>query len=145
MESAHQLSFRPDCNHTAEVPSLTLCTPLSAIPFVSDLWGVDVQWFQEIFTSFAEFQGIISVNNCTLPIGLQELLQASLSFLWRFCFERIRLDSLSGSVLHHDFISAIVSRFAFVTEDLVICCNQITKIFSTRYGSTIASSARGPL
>ena len=43
MESALQLSFRPDCNHTADVPSLTLRTALSAIPLVSDLCGVDVQ------------------------------------------------------------------------------------------------------
>ena len=35
----------------------------------------------------------------------------------------------------------IVSRFAIVTEDLVVCCYQVTKIFSTRYGSAIASSA----
>ena len=44
MESAHQLSFRPECNNTAEVPSFTLRTALSAIPFVTDLCGVDVQW-----------------------------------------------------------------------------------------------------
>ena len=37
----------------------------------------------------------------------------------------------------------IVSRFTTFTENFVICCNQITKIFSTRYGSAIASSARG--
>ena len=47
MESAHQLSFRPDCNNTAEVPSFTLRTALSAIPLVSDRCGVVVQWFQE--------------------------------------------------------------------------------------------------
>ena len=35
----------------------------------------------EIFTRFAEFQGIVSVNDSWLPIGLQKLLQASLSFL----------------------------------------------------------------
>ena len=35
----------------------------------------------EIFTGFAEFQGIVSVNDFWLPIGLQKLLQASLSFL----------------------------------------------------------------
>ena len=54
------------------------------------------------------------------------------------------MDPLGGQVLHHDSISVIVSRFAIVTEDLVICCYQVTKIFSTRYGSVIASSARGP-
>ena len=31
------------CNNTAEVPSFTLRTALSAIPLVSDLCGVDVQ------------------------------------------------------------------------------------------------------
>ena len=40
----------------------------------------------EIFTSFAEFQGIVSVHDFRIPIGLQELLQASLGFLWSFCF-----------------------------------------------------------
>ena len=35
----------------------------------------------ELFTSFAEFQGIVSVNDFRIPIGLQELLQASLGFL----------------------------------------------------------------
>ena len=35
----------------------------------------------EIFTGFAEFQGIASVNDLRFPIGLQELLQASLGFL----------------------------------------------------------------
>ena len=34
--------------------------------------------------AFAEFQGVNSVNDCTLPIGLQELFQASLSSLWSF-------------------------------------------------------------
>ena len=34
----------------------------------------------EIFTSFAKYQGIVGVNDPRLPIGLQELLQASLSF-----------------------------------------------------------------
>ena len=35
----------------------------------------------EIFTGFAEVQGIVSVNDFKLPIGFQELLQASLGFL----------------------------------------------------------------
>ena len=35
----------------------------------------------EIFTIFAEFQVIVSVNDFGLPVGLQELMQASLSFL----------------------------------------------------------------
>ena len=43
--------------------------------------------------------------------------------------------------LHHDCISEIVSRFVIVTEVLVICCFQKTKIFCTRYSPVIASSA----
>ena len=54
------------------------------------------------------------------------------------------MDPLSGQVLHHDCISVFVSRFAIVTENLVICCYQVTKFFSTKCGSAIASSARGP-
>ena len=68
----------------------------------------------EIFTSFAEFQGIVSINDFWFPLGNQELLQASLGFLWSFVFARIRLDPLCGQVLHHDCTSMIVSRFAIV-------------------------------
>ena len=98
----------------------------------------------KIFTSFAEFQGIVSVNDFRLPIGLQELLQALSCFLRFFCFARIRLDPLGGQVLHHDCISMIVSRFTTFTENLVICCYQITKIFCPRYDSVNTSSARSP-
>ena len=48
MESVHHSLSRPDCNNTADVPSFTLRTAHSVIPFVSDLCGVDVQWFQDI-------------------------------------------------------------------------------------------------
>ena len=43
MESAHHFSSRLVCDNTADVPSFTLRTVLSAIPCVSDLCGVDVQ------------------------------------------------------------------------------------------------------
>ena len=144
MESAHQFSSRPDCNNTAEVPSFTLRTALSAIPFVSDLWCRRTMIPGKIFTIFSKFHGIVSVNDFRFPIWLQELLQASLGALWSFCFARICLDPLSGQVLHHDCISVIVSRFTIFTENFVICCYQVTKIFCTRYGFAIASSAWGP-
>ena len=88
MESAHHFSSRPDCNNTAGVPSFTLRTALSAIPFVSDLRGVDVQWFQETSSqAFAKFQGIVSLNDFRLSIRLQELLQApSFVFPEKFLF-----------------------------------------------------------
>ena len=50
----------------------------------------------EVFTSFAEFQGIVSVDDFRIPLGFQELLQASLGFLRSFGFAQIRLDPLSG-------------------------------------------------
>ena len=98
----------------------------------------------EIFTWWAEFQGIVSVNDFWFPLRLQELLQASLCFLRSFCFARLRLDPLGGQVLHHDCISMIASRFTTFTENLVICCYQVTNIFCTRYGFAKASSARSP-
>ena len=98
----------------------------------------------KIFTGFAKFQGNVSVNDFRFPIWLQELLQAPLCFLRSFCSARRRLDPLGGQVLHHDCISMIVSRFTTFTENFVICCNHITKIFCTKYGSANASSARGP-
>ena len=99
---------------------------------------------RKIVRGFVKFQGIVSVNDFRLPILLQELLQAPWYLVRSFCFERIRLDPFGGQVLHHVCISVIVSRFTSFTEDLVICCNQITKICCTRYDSANTSSARGP-
>ena len=48
IESAHHFSSKPDCNSTADVPFFfILRTALSAIPFVSDRWGVEVRWFHD--------------------------------------------------------------------------------------------------
>ena len=145
MESAHQFSSRPDCNNTADDPFLysAHCSFSNPICFRS-VWCRRTMIPGKIFTSFAKFQGIVSVNDCRLPIRLQELLQAPLCFLRSFCFARIRSDPLGGQVLHHDCISMIVSRFTSFTKNFVICFNQITKIFRTRYGSANASSARCP-
>ena len=111
---------------------------------VSDLCGVDVQWLQERSSqALPNSKELSGVNFFRLPIRLQELLQAPLCFLRSFCFARTRLDPLSSQVLHHDCIS-IVSRFTTFTENFVICRNQVTNIFCTRYSSAIASYARGP-
>ena len=87
MESAHHFSSRPDCNITAKVPSFTLraCSFSNPICFWS-VWCRRTMIPGKIFTSFAKFQGIVSVNDVRLSIRLQELLQASLSFLWSFFF-----------------------------------------------------------
>ena len=47
IESAHHFSSKPDCNSTAEVPSLILRIALSVIPFCLGSKGVDVQWFHD--------------------------------------------------------------------------------------------------
>ena len=141
MESAYHFSPRPDGNNTADVPSFTLRTAPSAISFVSDLCGIDAQRFQERSSQALPNAKDLSVYmTFEFPIWLQELLQA----LRSFCFARIRLDPLGGQVLHHDCISVIVSRFTPFTENFVIGCNQITKIFCTRYDSANTSSAQGP-
>ena len=132
LNQPHQFAFRPDCNNTAEVPSLTLRTAFSNPICFRSVWCRRTMIPGKVFTGFAKFRGIVSVNDFWFPIWLRELLQASLGFLWSFVFARICLDPLSGQVLHHDCISMIVSRFAIVTEDLVICCNQITHKFSAR-------------
>ena len=69
----------------------------------------------KIFSGFAKFKRIVSVNDFRFPIWLQELLQAPLCFLRSFCLGRIWLDPLGGQVLHHDCISMIVSRFTTFT------------------------------
>ena len=61
----HGIRPRPECNSTADVPSLPLRTAPSANPFVSDLCGVDVQWLQD--NSAQNFLGRIvrTANSCT--------------------------------------------------------------------------------
>ena len=68
--------------------------------------------------------------------------------LWVSCevfvfhgYDRIHWVAKSCTKTAH---SLIVSRFTPFTENFVSCCNQSTTIFCTRYGSAIASSARGP-
>ena len=98
----------------------------------------------KIFTGFAKFQGIVSVNDFWSPRRFHELLQAPFGFLRSFRFARIRLNPLSGQVLHHECIWMIVSRFTTFNENFVICCYQVTKTFCTKYDSANASSAQGP-
>ena len=140
----------PSWEVTLNTSSNFWCT-MQNLTTLLDLWQWSLEvWCRrtiipgKIFTSLAKFQRIVSVDDFRLPIRLQELLQALLCFMRSFCFARIRLDPLGGQVLHHDCISMIVSRFAIFTENLKICCYQVTRIFCTRYGFANASSARCP-
>ena len=92
---------------------------------------------------FAEFQGIVSVNDFRLPIGLQELLQAPFGFLRSFHGnDWIHWVAKSCTTTAYRWLS----RYSQLSLKTLwsACCYQVTKFFSTRYGSTIASSARGP-
>ena len=71
MESAHHSLSRPDCNNTAEVPSFTLRTALLAIPFVSALCGVDVQWFQD-YASQGGFSALFEKQQAHLLLHSRE-------------------------------------------------------------------------
>ena len=141
MESAQHSLSRRDCNNAADVPSFTLRTGLSAIPFVSDLCGVDVQWFQQRSSQdFAEFQGILSVNDFWLPRRLQELHQALLGLSRNFLFYTGRI----GQILYHHDVSMIVTRFTFFTENFVIRCDQVTKTFRSGHDCTSTSFCNEP-
>ena len=47
VDSDHHFSSSPDCSNTADVPSFTRRMALSAMPFVSGRWGVEVRWFHD--------------------------------------------------------------------------------------------------
>ena len=86
MESAHQLSFRPDCSNTAEVPSFTLRTALSAIPLVSDRRGVDVQWFQEDIPKLCQIPKNCQCKWLLVPFRVPGTFVSFSGFLVKFCF-----------------------------------------------------------
>ncbi len=144
MEFAHQLSFRPDFKNTAEVPSFTLRTALSAIPLVSDRCGVDVQCIQERSPQTFPNSKELSV---WMTFGFLSGSRNFCKLLWVFCevlflhgYAWIHWVAGSCTTTAH----MIVSRLAIVAQDLVVCCNQVTEIYSSRYGFAIASSAWGP-
>ena len=140
------------------MPSFTLRTALSAIPFVSDLCGVDVQWFQErcgvdvqtipgkISTSFAKFQGIVSFNDFRIPIGPPRTFASFSGFLVKFLFCTDMIGSIEWpSPAPRLAYRWIVSRFAIVhwgPSDLLISSHQ--KFSAPGTAPTIASSVWGP-
>ena len=96
----------------------------------------------KIFTSFAKFQRIVSVNDFWFPRRLKELHYAILGLLTSFCFIWVGLYPLRCQILDHHGISMTASRFTIFTEnfcDLLLSSHQN----STKYGFAIASSTRG--
>ena len=103
MESAHQFSFRPDCQQYSgrTVFSSAYCSLSNPICF----WTMRCRRTmipRKILTGLAKFQEIVSVNDFWFPRRLQELWQFPLCFLRSFRFARIWLNPLGGKVLHHD-------------------------------------------
>ena len=96
----------------------------------------------ELFTSFAEFQGLVSINDFWHGCRLEKLRKGLLRFLSSLCFARIRLRPLSGQVLYSDGILVTVSRFTLFIENFVICRNQVTNMFFSRYLDAGAFSER---
>ena len=98
----------------------------------------------KIFASFAKFHWIVSVNDFRLPIWLQKTFASFFEFPVRFLFCTDSLGSIEWLSPAPQLHIGDCFEIRIVTEDLVICCYQVTKIVSTRYSSTIASSAPGP-
>ena len=92
MESAHQFSSRPACNNTADLLSLILRPALSVIPLNSE--GRRTVIPREIFTGFSKFQGIVSVNDFSVPSWLQELLASSFQFPAKRLFYTDMIESI---------------------------------------------------
>ena len=132
----------PDCSNTADVPSFTRRTALSAMPFVSDRWGVDVPWFHDktshAFPNSIELSVYTTFGACD---DSKNFLKKKFPSHVNIFFARIRLNPLSG--LYHDCVSVIVSRFTSFVENLMICRYQVTKLFCSRWSFASASSARG--
>ena len=98
-------TFRPNqiVTATTEVPSFSLRTALSAIPFVSGRWIVDVKWFQGNSSQALPNSKELSVWT---TFGLQELLQALLCFLRSFLrFTWVGFYPLCSRVQYHDSVS----------------------------------------
>ena len=80
-------NFHPDLIATIQQRCLLLLNALLSLSnpiCFRSVWCRRAMIPGKIFTSFAKFQGSVGVNDFRLPIWLQELLQASLSFLWSF-------------------------------------------------------------
>ena len=96
----------------------------------------------EIFTSFAGFQGIVSVNDFWFPIGFQELLQASLC-------EVLVLHGYAW--IHWVARSCTTTAYRWLFRDSQLSLRTLwsaviksPKVVSSRYGFAIASAARSP-
>ena len=87
---------------------------------------------REIFTSFAEFQRIVSANDFWIPIGFQKLLHGYAWIKW----EARSCTTTANRWLFQDSQWSLKTLWSTVVK--------VTKFFSSRYGFAIASPARCP-
>ena len=144
LESAHHFSSRPDwLQRYSRSPFFNPAyrSLSSAICFRSvRCWRTMIPG--KVFTRFAKFTRIVTVNDLWFPRRLQELLQALLFFPKSFCFTQVRMHPWCCQFLYHDSASMIVPRFTFFTKNFVICCCQNNKIFCSKCGCPRAFSAK---
>ena len=81
-------------------------------------WRTTIPWY--VFTGFAKFQCVVSINDFRLFRRLEKLAWTPFRLLRSFRFARIRLYPLSGYILYNDCFSVTVSRFTALIENFVI-------------------------
>ena len=142
--SAHHSLPRPDCNSTADVPSFTLRTALSAIPSVSDLCGVDVQWFRDN-------------SSQDLPNSKELAVQMTFGFLvgarnfTKFFWVSWEVLVLHGYDCNHCIAkSCNATAYRWLLLDslsslgILFRSSQATQSFRSGHGCTSTFSERGP-
>ena len=124
MASAHQRSCSPDWTNTDEVPSITRRAARSATPFVSDLRGVDLPWFQfsssQAFINSRELEQFQWILGFLLDLRFFWDFSTSLELIWSWMdnFESIASPGLARPLQICDAMSII--------ENFVVCCDHIT-------------------
>ena len=98
-----------------------------------------------IFTGFAKFQGIVSVNDFLVSSSAPGISVSSSGSPGKiFWFARLWLYPLCCQVLYQHGMSMTVPRLNFFTKNFVICSNQVIKMFRSGHDCTSTSSARSP-
>ena len=145
MESAHQFSSRPDCNNKAEVPPL-LCALLFRQSHLFLIYVVPT--YNDSRKDLHKLCRIVRNSQCkrhrAYHLDPRTFARFPVFPVMKFLFRTDTTGSIGWTSPAPRIISMIVSRLTIFTENLVICCYQVTTIFCTRYGSAIASSAQGP-
>ena len=142
MESNHHFSFNRGRKNAADVPSFTRRIARSAIPFVSERWGVGVRWFHEnssqdlpnsqkksVWMTFGfcdgsrNFRRLCSVSSEFLFLHGQDCIHwvarscTTTAYRWLFRDWRPSLRTLCSAVIKSPYFSARrMDLFRFLRE-----------------------------